>query len=244
MAVTLEQISTLMDEKLESLREKITKDIENKFLGRIEVNERNIAGNTTTLEGHTKTLEHLKTEHDNKVKELEAALRKQTDELDDLTNRSMRGNVVVRGLEEADNEDWDATKHKLCEYLSSITDEPPQQIFQKIDRAHRSGKIDRDGGKPRNIYANFTKSVEADYYIEKCIKHNIKQSTLHRGPINQVRLDHQFTKKVEERRNLAKIERRKLLDAKTIVKGHLVYPAKLLIKTDLQQKKWHLHKEF
>ena len=241
MAVTLEQISALMDKKLDTLREQITKDIEKKLQDRIEENSRNIAGNTTTLEGHTQKFEQLKIEHDKTIEELKSALNLQAAELDDLANRSMRGNIVVKGLEEADNEDWDATKHMLCDFLSTLSNEPSDVISSKIDRAHRSGKIDRDSGRPRNIYANFLKSTDADYYIELCIKHNVKQTSANRS---KIQLDHQYTKKVMDRRNQAKLVRRQLLDANKIVKAHLVYPAKLLIKTTHQQKKWELYKEF
>ena len=106
MAITLEQISTLMDQKLDTLRVQITKDIEKKLQDRIETNSRNIAGNTATLEGQTQKFEQLKIEHDKKIEELQSALNVQAAELDDLANRSMRGNIVVRGLEEVDNEGW------------------------------------------------------------------------------------------------------------------------------------------
>ena len=44
--------------------------------------------------------------------------------------------------------------------------------------------------------------------------------------------------------NEAMIERRRLLDAKEICKGHVAYPAKLLVKVDPKQEHWVLQKEF
>ena len=240
MAVTLDEISALMDQKLLILRVQITNDIEKKFQERIEKNSRNIAGNTATLEGHTQKFEQMKTQLDKTVEELQAALQKQTNELDDLANRSMRGNVVVKGLEESDNEDWTATKNMLCDYLASLSNEPAEEIFNKLDRAHRSGKMDRN--KPRNIYANFLKSTDADYYVEQCIKHNVKHTS--NPNRSTIKIDHQFSKRVMDRRNEAMIERRQLLNAKKIVKAHLVYPAKLMVKTDHKEKKWTFFKEF
>ena len=252
MAATIEQISKLLDEKLDAkldvLRKEITADIEKKLQAKIDENTRNILGNTASIEGHSQQFENMEKEHRAKVEEqrleienLTANLQKQNDELDELANRTMRGNIVVRGLPEDPKEDWSATKNKLCDYLSSLTSESAQDIYYKIDRAHRSGK--RVKGKPRNVYANFTQSVDASYYVEQSAKHNMKSKANNKNN-EMVRIDHQFTKSLEDRRNKAMIKRRELLDGKMIAKGHLVYPAKLMVKVDHNQTKWDLAEEF
>ena len=71
MAVTLDEISALMDQKLLTLRVQITNDIEKKFQERIEKNSRNIAGNSATLEGHTQKFEQMKTQLDKTVEDLQ-----------------------------------------------------------------------------------------------------------------------------------------------------------------------------
>lgn len=233
----LAQISQLLDQKLLVLGEKITTEIEKKLQAKIDENSKNIASNLVTIDEHSHDLTELKRAHRLKVEELEETLEKQSNELDDMINRSMRGNIVVKGLPESPNEDWKETKNKLCDHLATLSKEKPQDIFVKIDRAHRSGK--RIPGKPRNIYANLVQSCHADYYIHQSIKSNMNTSTN-----NNIRIDHQYTRKVEDRRNLAKIERRKLLDAKVIAKGHVAYPAKLLVKVNPDQKHWDLQKEF
>ena len=201
---TIADISKLLDEKLDAkldiLRKEITADIEKRIQAKIDENAQNIFGNTATIEGHSQQLETLRKEHPAqveeyrlKVEELSAQLKKQNDELDDLTNRSMRGNIVIRGLPEDPKEDWSTTKNKLCDYLSSISSEPAQTIYYKIDRAHRSGK--RVTGKPRNIYANFTQSIDAKYYVEQSAKHNVKnKDNSNDTSSSPVRIDHQFTK--------------------------------------------------
>ena len=80
---TIEEISALLDKKLVTLRQQITEDIENKLQEKIEENVRNIAGNAVTIEGHSQQLQTLKEEHRVKVQELEDALKKQADELDE-----------------------------------------------------------------------------------------------------------------------------------------------------------------
>ena len=152
----------------------------------------------------------------------------------------MRTNIVVRGLPENPKEDWTETKNRLCDYLATLSPEQPQTIYQKIDRAHRSGKA--VSGKPRNIYANFTQSVDAKYYVEQFVKHSVKNKS--RNSSSNIRVDHQFTKSLEDRRNKAKMKRRELLNEKKIVQGHIVYPAKLMVKTDHNQTKWDMVEEF
>ena len=241
---TIEEISALLDKKLEELREQITIDIEKKFKEKIDENARIIAGNVATIKGHAQELQTLKEQHRLKIEELETERKRQNEELDDQINRSMRGNIVVRGLPEDNKEDWSTTKSKLCDFLATLSTETPQVIYQKLDRAHRSGK--REEGKPRNIYANFVKSVDANYYVDQFVKLSVKRSrsSLHNNNSKPIRVDHQYTKQLEERRNQAKIERRKLLDAKEIAMGHIAYPAKLLVKADANDKKWNLIREF
>ena len=51
-------------------------------------------------------------------------------------------NIVVKRIPEDpdSNEDWSATKDKLCDYLVTLTNEIPQAIHHKLDRAHRKVK--------------------------------------------------------------------------------------------------------
>ena len=131
---------------------------------------------------------------------------------------------------------------KISDHLATLSTEPPQAIYDKIDRAHRSGK--RNDKKPRNIYANFIKSVDASYFVEQFVQRSVKNSKSNPNNSPKIRVDHQYTKALEDRRNQAKIERRKLLDDKDIAMGHIAYLAKLLVKTDVKEKKWTLFQEF
>ena len=64
----------------------------------------------------------------------------QPDELDDMTKRSMRCNVVIRGQKESPKEIPTDTKNLLCDSLATLSKEKSEEIYYKIDRDHRSGK--------------------------------------------------------------------------------------------------------
>ena len=233
---TLQEIEKLLDAKLENLRAQITTDIENKLQQKIDENARNISGNATSIEGQAQQIETLKEQHKIEVDELTSQLKKLTDDLDEQVNRSMRSNIVVKGLPEDPEEDWSVTKSKLCDFLATLSTETPQLIYERIDRAHRGGK--RSDDKPRNIYVNFVKSVDANYFVDQFVKSRVKKSknNLNNSSSPQVRIDHQYSKALEDRRNLAMIERRKLLDTKKIAMGHVAYPAKLLVKDNAKDR--------
>ena len=230
---TLEEIEKLLDKKLAVLRQEITADIKQS----IEENRKNIAGNAATLEGLTEQFETLKEQQQIKITELQEQLDKQNDEIDELTNRTMRTNIVIRGLPEKAKED---TKKELCDYLATLSREDPRSIYQRIDRAHRTPGPPRNDGKPRNIFANLVKSVDCKFYVDLNSKHCAKN----KNSPDTTRVDHQYTKSVLERRNLAMIERKKLLAEKKYVTCHLGYPAKLFGKVDIKQEQSDFIKAF
>ena len=232
----VDAIEKLLDKKLVILRQQITTDINQS----IEENRKNIFSNSATLVGHTEELESLNEQHkqhEEKINELQKQLDKQNNELDELTNRTMRTNIVIRGLPEVAKED---TKQQLCEYLATLSREDPQVIHEKIDRAHRTPGPPRDDGKPRNIFANLIYSVDCKYYVNLSSKHCAKN----KNSDDTVRVDHQYTKAVLDRRNLAMLERKKILKAKEYATCHLVYPAKLFGKKDVNQKDSEFIKAF
>ena len=161
------------------------------------------------------------------------------DEIDELVNRTMRNNIVVKGIPEDPKEDWETTKTKLCEHLAILSNENVHDIKEKIDRAHRGGKPQQDRDRPRNIYANFLYSTDASYYVEESVKYCVKNKNNCKW-----RVENQFSTEVNDRRNQAMLLRKQLLQTKQIAQGHLVFPAKLYGKKDRAQKQWDLIKEF
>ena len=57
-------------------------------------------------------------------------------------------------------------------------------------------------------------------------------------------VDHQYSEPLMERRNAAKIYRRQLIDDKTIVKGFIDFPAKVVGKYPGKEAKYQVLKEF
>ena len=200
-----QQMTDDTDKKLALLRQQITDDIK----ASIEENRMNIAGHAATIDGHTAQIETLKDEHQKRIDELQQQLDKQNNDIDELTNRTMRNNIVVRGIPEGAKED---TKKELSDYLATLTREDPRDIYQKIDRAHRTPGPPRADGKPRHIFANLTKSVHCKYYVDM----NSKYCAKNKLDKEAIRVDHHYTKLVQDRRNKAMLERRQLLARMTV----------------------------
>ena len=153
----------------------------------------------------------------------------------------MRGNVIVKGIPEVENEDWDITKDILADQLSALSNETSATIAGKLDRVHRGGK--KEGTKPRHIYANFVFSTDAAYYVSLAVKKAVDAHN--KGdPAPSWRMDHQYSKKLTERRDKALEHRKELLKKKDYAQCRLVYPAKLLGRKDKNIKKWDFIKEF
>lgn len=74
------------------------------------------------------------------------------DKLTDLENRSRRNNLRFDGIPEDKDEDWKVSEAKIKKLLN---EKLGMDEDIEIDRAHRSGKIERNG-KNRVIIARFT----------------------------------------------------------------------------------------
>lgn len=242
---TIEQIDKLLENKLEikfgELRTLILNDIDEKWRDLIETNQKNIAANAASIEGLGLEIETFKQESKDRINELERQLRESEQEIDEITNRSMRGNVIAKGIPEAENEDWDATKDILADHLAALSNESSATVADKLDRVHRGGK--KEGTKPRHIYANFIYSTDASYYVSLAVKKAVDAHN--KGdPAPTWRMDNQYSKKLTERRDKALVHRKELLKKKAYAQCRLVYPAKLLGRKDKNAKKWDFIEEF
>ena len=160
----------------------------------------------------------------------ELATSKQTitnleDELDDLRNRGMRGNLVFFGLPEVeDAKTHHYTKDVVAQFIfnklytenDNITLE---YIYNTIVRAHRS-KFDprRDKEKgPRPIFVRFYRDDLADKFFQQGIRAKVSQQGY--------QVKQQFTKKMQTRVDAALIHRKEMFGSKAIIKGFVEYPA-------------------
>ena len=87
--------------------------------------------------------------------QMQTKIKRQNETILDLQTRSMRDNLVIRGVTEDQNESWEKTREKVVHFMRDelhIADANPNMI----DRAHRTGN--RLPNKPRNIVAKFSSS--------------------------------------------------------------------------------------
>ena len=108
-----------------------------------------------------KQVEHLEKRHqfsENLIALLQKKLSAQHEEILDLQCRSMRDNLVFRGIPESNDgkETWDKTKEKLIEVLKDKSKMPAQEVEElQIDRAYRMGsKGWMDGWVLRPVFSH------------------------------------------------------------------------------------------
>ena len=238
---SIDDIEKLLDRKLITFRAQILRDIEEKWAKLVETNQKNIAANTASIEGINDEVEKVKASCEQQIRYLENELKQRDSDIDDIVNRSMRCNVIIKGVPEQENEDWDTTKSIATDYLSSLSNENTDTVFRKLDRAHRGGKKEKD--KPRHIYANCIYSTDASFYVDLSVKQWV--SSHNKGETKPTwRVEHQYSKSLTERRDKALLHRQELLKKKEYEQCRLAYPAKLLGKKDRKIKKWEFIKDF
>ena len=144
-----------------------------------------------------------------------------------------------------DEKSWDDTKKIVAGVLAELDNSNDGTKYENlIERAHRHGKTEQQNtngdhysAKNRTIYARLYNSEDVKYFVKKA---RLLRVANKRYTIN---VEQQFTEKLKTRRNDAMLERRKLLDEKTITSGFLDYPAKLMVKFT-GDSKYKLHSTF
>lgn len=135
----------------------------------------------TNLENLTKQIENLKQENSS----LKQTVTKLETKLDYLENQSRRNNIILFGLKESDNEDWNETEEKVIEVA--------QQYFQlnlntnDIERAHRIGYNKRN----RPIVVKFLNYKTKNFLIRNGVK--LKGSN--------ISISEDFSEKIKQERN-------------------------------------------
>ena len=117
-------------------------------------------------------------------------LRLQNEKIIDLQSRSMRENLVIKGIPEDDNESWEKTREKVVDLMKNELGIDNSSI-EMIDRAHRIGAKNPKNRNSRSIVAKFSTS-DAKGGIFK----NIRKLAGKNISINE-----QLPPEVQERRN-------------------------------------------
>jgi hypothetical protein len=142
--------------------------------------------------------------------------------VEDLTNRSLRKNIVIRGIpEDEDEKSWEDTKRVVSQAIADATGENTDRYMKIFERIHRGKKSnDPKNTFPRPIFAIVHDWNEIDRLSE----------ALRKAPPNNIYVDQQYGPITTYRRNQAFLKRRDLKKSKTIVGGFVKFPAKLFVK--------------
>jgi len=151
-------------------------------------------------------------------------------------DRSMRSNLVIRGLKKDDSdgkETWEKTEVIIGNFLNRHLNIEIEDGRRMIQRAHRGM------GKDRNtVYVNFHSWKDSQFNLENFTKERIK------NPNMKIKIDQMYCKDTMQRRNSALIKRKELIQSNNnIIKAHITYPAKLVVKYK-NKEKYELFKEF
>ena len=142
--------------------------------------------------------------------------------LDDQINRNLRKTLIFKNVDETvgHQETWADTTQIIADLISRTSNEnvDPNNIKASIERCHRGKGNLSNQSKPRLIFVKFNKWKDSEH-TKDLFRRNSK-----------IRVEQMYSPAVTQRRNDAMIERRQLLDSKTIVSGYLDYPATLKVK--------------
>ena len=159
--------------------------------------------------------------------------------LEDQTNRSSRKSLVFKGVPEKGRETWDDTRDILADVIARNCDMTNNEAFDTIERCHRSAfqQQNKKKGK-RNIYCAFHSWDDAQYVLER-----FRRACMS-GRNNGIYVEQRYGAATTARRNNALVIRKGLKADGTITSGYISYPAKLMVKYNVNDKKFSLHEDF
>ena len=149
---------------------------------------------------------------------------------EDLTNRSLRKTIIIRGIpEEREEVSWDETRKVVVNVLMKHTGRTYEDLDNVFERIHRASqkkqpKDNRQKSKqpqPRIIHALLRDWNEIDKLSSALRKSNEK---------NSIFIDQQYGPLTTYRRNVAMKKRMEMKEAKLITGGHVKFPAVLFVK--------------
>ena len=172
----------------DSLKTLITKTVQNEIQSLSE--SLNLAvDNNEALKGRINVLEKRLQLTEGLLQQAQIKLNMQNEKILDLQSRSMRENLVIRGISEDANESWQDTENKVKNFMKNeMKIEDTESLM--VDRAHRMGTKVAD--KPRNIVVKFTSSKSKDKIFK-----NVKNL----AGKKQFSVQEQLPQEIQERRN-------------------------------------------
>ena len=271
VATELNELKTLIEEnnnKLNSLENKISAN-HNDLMAKITVVEaktneaftttkRNEAIISDLLKLEENLPHRIKEKIDIKIPEIKESVKNNINinrieiqmngiliELNELRNRSMRSNLIIRGIPEQHNGKWENTSQILANFISdnlnlSFT-HTHSEIDMQISRGHRSNdkndsRNDRKN-QPRPIIAQFVNWRVAEE-IPNCIIH------LNATRKSKITANQMFSKDLAARRDRALMKRREHLNENKNHQVKLEFPATLKYQIKGSNAKWSILETF
>ena len=224
MALTLGAVGLLLDTKLKAYNNELVMKIDERLnFITASINEQN-----EIVTEHTESLNILQT----RITELENSL-------DEQINRSMRNNIIMKGITEEKGEAWAQTKDLVSNIISRHLNLDKNMVYHGIERAHRGGNLtsNKPHNKPRNIFIRLFSTEDVKTYLDGFRNLNMNNRDM------KIIISQQFSDKLSIRRNEAMIKRRELKTNGQIISGYVEYPATLMIKK-AGDKKYSVEQEF
>ena len=136
----------------------------------------------------------------------------------------MRKTLVFKNIPESDDEKkngWEGTEDALVHKIMEVDDKDREEDFyyQLLERCHR-GAPNRNN-KPRDIICQFYSWKDSQEILQAFAKKNVQDRSF------KIYCNQKYGPKTSAHRNLAMIERKRLLGTGDIAKGYVAYPAKL-----------------
>ena len=179
--------------------------------------------NSTDIEDVRAELSALKLETTSIREGMDEQKRVFVEKVEALTNRSLRKNVVIRGIpEDANEKTWEDTHNAVKNAFAEATGAPADNYSDVFERIHRGKKSNdpKKKDKPRPIFA-----VLYDWRHIQSLTDELRGA-----PPNNIYIDQQYGVITTYRRNQAFKKRKSLKDSKTITGGFVKFPAKLFVK--------------
>ena len=207
----------------------------------------NITNDFNSIQLKLEQKDHEIAELNHKIDEQSEMIQRIDAVLDDQINRSCRSTLIVRNVKEEKNENWEMTTQILakvvCKYCSYMNKNVElDHVLYDIDRAHRTGEK-KENGQPRPITVKLISWKASERLRSTIIKVNSGKTKLTAD--EKMYVEQKHSKRVTDRRNLAKQERKELkrLDEYKDAKIYIAYPATMMIMKQ-NDKKYNKHKEF
>ncbi len=157
--------------------------------------------------------------------------------MDNQINRSLRTTLIFKGIKEEPHETWIQTEKTLCEVIARQLNMDVGHVVDMIERAHRGNSSQTRQG-PRHIYVKFYSWKDSELIKENFAEQNRKH------PKMNLRAEQMFSSDLTKRRNTAMVERKKLINDKTISNGYVKFPATLIVKRKKTDKFYIKHESY